>query len=104
MGQVIGMLNTGATWCYQKMYYKNVLNGQGIGNITDEKAVVEEKQIVEGKTEEELKSEGFLNSLNQAHTHNVDGTEVDYTGKCWVEDTNNINSRYPIFSYQADLN
>ena len=93
VGQIIGKLSTATSAYYEKMYYLNTISSKGIGNMDDIEGVVE------GKTSAELKADDLLSILNESHTHNVDGTDIDYTANCWVKDTNNINSGYPILSY-----
>lgn len=95
VGQSIGKLSTSSSKYFTKIYYLNTSSSKGIGNISDIEG------IVEGKTAAELKNKNFLDLLNATHTHNVNGTDVDYTSNCWVADTQNINSGYPIFSYQV---
>lgn len=95
VGQTIGKISTASSAYYEKMYYLNTTSNKGIGNMDDIEG------IVEGKTAAELKADALLSVLNGSHTHNVDGTDVDYTAKCWVKDTKNINSGYPIFSFQT---
>ena len=81
-GGIIGKINYGNI---EKCYYLNTTeNGIGTGNNTDEAELK-----TEAKTETEMKSTNFINILN-----------ADYDEKLWNIDSKNINSGYPIFTWQ----